>query len=373
MTKPRIIVLGGYGTFGSLIAEQLPRSDVQVVLAGRDAVKGQALAAKLGAEFVHCDARSRTSLGNAIAGTQLVINAAGPFQAKDYTIPQTCIEHGCHYIDLADGREYVAGITQLSESAKARDVFVCAGASTTPAITSVAVAELRPYFQRIRSIKVALSAGNKNPAGVSTIASILAYVGLPVRVWQDGRWRERTGWGMGEFVDFPKPVGRRRVQLCDVPDLEFFPSLFGAENVVFKAGVELTVFNYLIGGLAELRKLRPSLRLPALAGPLVFMSKLFKSLGTFHGGFAVWVTGDTGQEQSLAFVAPRNGLRVPTAPAVLLARKWLAGGLMARGAFPCVGFLSLAEFAEFLAPFGVFIVRGENGKWSSPQSGGERP
>jgi saccharopine dehydrogenase-like NADP-dependent oxidoreductase len=366
MARPRIVILGGYGTFGSLIAEQLACSDAQVVIAGRDAGKGQALAASLQAGFIRCDTRSRASLRDTVAGAQLVINAAGPFQAKDYSIPQTCIEHGCHYIDLGDGREYVAGIGQLHESAKAQDVFVCVGASTTPAITSAAVAELGRHFQAIRSIKVALTAGNKNQAGVSTIASILAYVGLPVRIWQDGRWRERLGWGMGEFIAFPQPVGRRRVQLCDVPDLELFPRLFGAHSVVFKAGVELTLFNYMIAVLAQLRRLRPSLNLPGLAGPLVRLSKLCKSLGTFHGSFAVWVTGDTGQEKALAFVAPRNGPRVPSAPAVLLARKLLAGGMPARGAFPCVGFIRLAEFAAYLAPFGIFIVRGENGVWSAP-------
>jgi hypothetical protein len=41
------------------------------------------------------------------------------------------IEQGCHYIDLGDGRDYVAGITELHESAKAQKVFVCVGASTT--------------------------------------------------------------------------------------------------------------------------------------------------------------------------------------------------------------------------------------------------
>jgi hypothetical protein len=220
-------------------------------------------------------------------------------------------------------------------------------------------------YQKIRSIKVALSAGNKNRAGVSTIASILAYVGSPVRVWQDGQWREEAGWSMGEFIDFPRPVGRRRVQLCDVPDLALFPRLFEAESIVFKAGVELTLFNYGIAALAQLRKLRPSLNLSALAKPLVCLSKLFKSLGTFHGSFAVWVTGDTGHEKSLAFVAPRNGPRVPSAPAVLVARKLLAEGAPAYGAFPCVGFISLAEFVDYLAQFGIFVVRGENGEWSS--------
>jgi saccharopine dehydrogenase-like NADP-dependent oxidoreductase len=314
MTIPRIVILGGYGTFGSLIAENLAKSGAQVVIAGRDAAKGQAFAASLGAGFGQCDVRSTVSLSETVSGAQLVINASGPFQATDYSIPQTCIERGCHYVDLGDGRNYVTGVAQLHESAKAHDVFVCLGASTTPAITSAAVAELRPSFQHIHSIKVALSAGNKNQAGVSTIASILAYVGSPVRVWQDGQWRERRGWGMGEFIKFPQPVGRRRVQLCDVPDLDLFPELFKADNVVFKAGVELTLFNYALGILAGVRSLHPSLNLPALARPLVFLSKLLKPLGTLHGSFAVWVTGDTGQEKALALVAPRNGPRVPSCP-----------------------------------------------------------
>jgi len=366
MTHPRVVILGGYGTFGSLIAEPLARADAQVILAGRDERKGQARAAALQAGFVRCDARSSASLQAAVAGAQLVINAAGPFQARDYSIPQRCLEHGCHYIDLGDGREYVAGIGHLHERAQAQAVFVCVGASTTPAITSAAVAELQPHVSQIRSLKVALTAGNKNQAGVSTIASILAYVGMPVRVWQDGQWRQRRGWGLGEFIDFPRPVGRRRVQLCDVPDLELFPSLFQADSMVFKAGVELTVLNYAIGALAGLRTLCPALNLPALAGLLVSLSKLLKSLGTWHGSVAVWVTDPQGQEKALAVVAPQQGPRVPSAPAVLLARKLLSGGLQARGAFPCVGFISLAEYAQYLAPFGIFIVRGENGVWASP-------
>jgi saccharopine dehydrogenase-like NADP-dependent oxidoreductase len=366
MTNPRIVILGGYGTFGGLIADQLARSTAQLILAGRDARKGQAFAASLGAAFIRCDTRNQQSLTEAISGAQLVINASGPFQAADYSIPQTCIEQGCHYIDLADGREYVAGIKQLHDRAKAHNVFVCVGASTTPAVTSAVVDDLCPHFQHIRSIKVALTAGNRNPAGVSTIASILAYVGSPVRVWQEGRWRTRTGWSMGEFISFPKPVGRRRVQLCDVPDLELFPSLFAADSVVFKAGVELTLFNYVIAILAQLRKLRPSLNLPALAAPLVRVSNLCKSLGTLHGSFAVWLTADTGEERATAFVAPANGPRIPSAPAVLLARKLLNEDVPAYGAFPCIGFIRLAEFVDYLAPFGIFIVRGENGVWSSP-------
>src|SRR5262249_46514212 len=150
-------------------------------------------------------------------------------------------------------------------------------------------------------------------------------------------------------------------------DLELFPQRFAADSVVFKAGVELTVLNYVLAALAQLRRLRPSLNLPALAGLLVRLSKLFKWAGTYRGSFAVWVTDDAGREEALAFVAPQNGPRVPPAPAVLLARKLLADGIPAYGAFPCMGFISLGEFAAHLAPFGIFVVRGENRAWSTKQ------
>jgi hypothetical protein len=215
----------------------------------------------------------------------------------------------------------------------------------------------------LRSIKIALSAGNKNAAGVSTIQAILSYVGAPVRVWQNGRWGTARGWTAGEFVDFPPPVGRRRVQLCDTPDLAIFPTLFGADSVVFKAGVELTILNYLIGAVGQLRRLRPSLNLPALAKPLVSMSKLFKPLGTLHGGCAVWVSDESGRQRATALVAHENGPRIPGSPAVLLARKLLAGEVDQRGAFLCTGFLTLDDFAEFLAPFRIVVVRGKDGAW----------
>jgi saccharopine dehydrogenase-like NADP-dependent oxidoreductase len=116
MSKPKIVILGGYGTFGSLIADQLASSDAQVFLAGRDVVKGQALAASLQVGFVRCDARSEASLRDTVCGTQLVINAAGPFQAKDYSIPQLCMEQGCHYLDLATDESMSVGLGDFTRT-----------------------------------------------------------------------------------------------------------------------------------------------------------------------------------------------------------------------------------------------------------------
>jgi saccharopine dehydrogenase-like NADP-dependent oxidoreductase len=364
MTKRKVLILGGYGTFGRHVSEGLAgRADARLVIAGRSVARGQALASKLAAEFVTCDAGQPDSLKSAAHDAWLVINAAGPFQGQDYAIPQVCIDAGCHYIDLADAREYVANIAKLDEAARAQGVFVCAGASTTPAITSALVADLQPQLGPMRTIKVALNAGNKNEPGISTISAILSYVGRPLTVWQDGAWQTRVGWSAGEFVEFPPPVGRRRVQICDVPDLSLFPEHFRAESVMFKAGVELPILNYALGALGLVKRAMPIIDLPSLARPLVMTSRLFKPFGSLRGGCAVWATDTAGQTKSAALVAHKNGPRIPASPAILLARKLLAGSITARGAFPCLGFISLAEFAEFLTPFDIFVAHGQNGSW----------
>ena len=49
MNTPKIILFGGYGVFGSYIARDLlQHADCQVVIAGRNRVRAEALCKKLG-------------------------------------------------------------------------------------------------------------------------------------------------------------------------------------------------------------------------------------------------------------------------------------------------------------------------------------
>jgi NAD(P)-dependent dehydrogenase (short-subunit alcohol dehydrogenase family) len=356
-----VLLLGGYGAFGRHIADQLAGTG-KLVIAGRSAARGRSFADSIGAEFVTCDLNDSESVLRPVAEAGLVINAAGPFRPGAYSIPRLCIEQGCHYIDLADGRQYVTEVTGLDQAARASGVFVCSGASTTPAVTSALAAHLAQGASGVRSIRIALTAGNKNTPGVSTFASILSYAGADIRVWRNSHWVQAPGWGEAEFVEFPT-IGRRRIQLCDVPDLDLFPHRFGAEEVTFKAGVELLLFNYGLAALSGLRMIWPGLKLEKLAGPLVRISRLFKGLGSYSGSVAVWLVGQDGETRSAALAAHRDGPRIPTSPAVLLARKFLAGNPPPSGAYPCAGLLDLAELTDYLSPYGILLFEGDERGW----------
>ena len=358
MNKPahrKVVILGGYGIFGSLISSQLSKF-ADVVIGGRNQNMGQKFADTIGASFSLCDAKNEKSLRSAIAGAYIVINASGIFFPNDYVIPRTSIEEYCHYIDLADGREYVAGFKELDMRAREKGVFACTGASTTPAVTHALISELSSSFHDIHSIKIYLSAGNKNKPGVSTFESILSYTGVPIQVWNNRQWEKFMGWGLTEYFEFPDPVGKRIVQLCNVPDLELFPSLFNSDQVIFKAGVELPFFNIGLFLLAQLKKRIPQINLPSIAEPLVKISRLFKKFGSYSGSLLVRVEDKSGKSKTIAFVTSQNGPHIPTSPAVLLARKLINENPPAPGAYPCVGFMSLHEFRNYLDPFGVKLI-----------------
>jgi hypothetical protein len=371
-----VSILGGYGIFGGRIAEALTRDDrCRVRVVGRNAKAGSNFASRVGADFRVCALDDRDSLRRAVDGSFLVIHAAGPFQEADYRVTEICLELRAHYLDLSDARGFVAGIIRLDEEARRHGLMVASGVSSTPAITSALIQSLAPEFSRIDEIHTALSPGNQNPRGASTIGAVLSYLGRTIRVWRDGRWVERRGWGDVQRLEFPPPVGRRRVHNCDVPELELFPSAFDARTVRFSAGLELDVLNYLLSACAAPCRWF-GLDLTRRAGLFLKASLMLFPFGTTNGSLAIWLTGRNraGEpiERRIALVTDYDGPATPSSAAIVLARKVLECGPPRVGAFPCIGLLTLPEIMAHLRPLGVWCVRGDESGWQKSSQVDER-
>lgn len=367
MTERLVTVLGGYGIFGGRISEALAQeAGCRVRVVGRNATVGANFAHRIGADFRACELSDADSIRNAIQGSHIVIHTAGPFQGADYRVAEFCLEGGSHYFDLADGRAFVAGIDVLHEAATAKGLLVVSGVSSTPAVTSAIIEDMRSDFAEIDEIQTALSPGNQNPRGASTVGAVLTYLGQEIRVWQDGRWVNRPGWGSVQRLEFPPPIGRRRVHNCDVPELELFPKHFGARTVRFYAGLELDLLNYLLSICRPIAKLSKR--------DLSRYSKLFLSLslalyplGSTNGGLAVWLRGTDRDgnriERRRAIVTDYDGPATPSSAAIVLTRKVLHDGPPRIGAYPCLGFLSLEELLTHLRPLGIWSVSGDERGW----------
>ena len=347
----KVVVLGGYGNFGTVIVNRLCGiAGMQVWIAGRDLAKAERLAAEVGCQAVRLDG-NQADLAARLneLGTDLLISTAGPFQGQDYRVAQAAITAGAHYLDLADAREFACGIGELDQAARRADVLVSSGVSSVPALSAAVIDLLLPRFSRLDSIWHGISSSEKTP-GVSTLAAVLNYCGKPFRQWRDGQWREVYGWQDLAAHDFPAPLGRRWLGNCDIPDLELFPARYpGVRDVRFSAGVGLRITQFgtwLLSWLVRGGLLRSGV---PLAGLLHRGAVLVEPFGDRLSGMFVKLQGQGADGQPLnlcweLIARDNHGPNIPCMAAVALARKLAAGNLEQRGAMPCMGLLSVDEY-----------------------------
>lgn len=251
----RVVILGGYGVFGSRLAELLLRDGHEVWIVGRSLESAQALAARIGGHPMAADARVAPK---AIfdCNPEIVVDAAGPFQTygdHPYLIPDMCLDRGAHYLDLSDDAEFTAGIETLDAKARQRGRRLLSGASSVPGISSAVAAELCRGFDEILLIDTTILPGNRAPRGLSVIASIVGQLGAVSSVWRGGAWRDMPSWSDPQRVRLAPDLVRVG-RFIEVPDIRLFPRFFGARSVLFRAGMELGLLNTALRGLGVLRR-----------------------------------------------------------------------------------------------------------------------
>ncbi len=357
----RTVVLGGTGNFGARICRALAGdSQIRLLVAARDLARAQALAGELGATAAALDttAADFTQRLGALK-PDLVIHTAGPFQGQSYGVARAVAAVASHYIDLADGRRFVCDFRQaLDPVFRAAGRVAIAGASTVPALSSAVVDACRDRFAQLRSIDFCIAPAQRAPRGPATVAGVLSYCGRPVQVWKDGRWQALRGWADPQPVRFAR-MATRRGALCDIPDLELFPARYpGVADVMFRAALEVAPAQYAFALLGRLRRFGLPLDSPRLAAWLHHAGKLFDPFGTPDGGMVVRLSGSdaAGAPLRLAwnvFAPAHHGPEIPCMAAILLARRLAAGAPLPAGATPCMGLLSLDDFAPEFARWGM--------------------
>lgn len=357
MSVPKVVLFGGYGVFGARIAaELLQHTEAQIVIAGRNRARAEALCARLGSRAVPlaCDLRDAQAVERAVQGATVVIVAAGPFQTLPLTALEAALIHGVHYIDLADARSYRRQVEARRSAIEAAGIAVLSGLSTVSGISAVLARWGAEQVSGAERVHVALSPGNRNPRGVGTIASVLTSVGRPLQVWQGGRWVTVWGWTGREPVCFPSPVGWRTVYWVEGPDHDVLPRELGSRDVSFKAGLELEVLNRGLEGLGWLRRRWPELSLERYTRLLIRLSLLLAPSGTEHGALRVEVQQGDRRWQT-AVVAEREGPVVAATPAAVAAARLLQGEMVERGLIPVSRWISVPLLVEELEKRGVRV------------------
>jgi hypothetical protein len=292
----------------------------------------------------------------------ILINAAGPFQGQDYRLARSCIAAGVHYIDLADARAFVCGISALDAEARRAGTLVVSGASTVPAVAVAAIDALIPRLAALEEASIVISPGNGFDPGLATTQSILSTLGRPLTAGAGSRSPPMHGWQGLRRVMIPG-LGARWASTCETPDLDLLPQRYpGLAHVEVLAALEVGAFHLGLWGLSWLVRAGAVRKPERLATPLLALKGALRFLGSDAGGMMVALQGEDGSGRKRRLVwrliaRQGHGPYIPGVPSVVLAKRLLAGTLARRGAMPCLGLFALedvlAEVADLDMEAGV--------------------
>lgn len=363
----RVLIIGGYGNFGSYITRALADDEnIHLLIGGRSAEKATAFAATLNANHpaeghaIDIDGNLAEALGR--IAPDVVVHTTGPFQTQDHRVAQACIAQGCHYIDLADARDFVATIDLLDADAKARDVLVVSGASSVPCLTAAVIDAYLPSFGRLDAVDYGISAAQHTNRGLATTSAVLSYVGKPIPMLRDGQIRTVYGWEDTHAVRYPE-LGNRLFGNCDIPDLALFPQRYPTlRSMRFAAGHELKLLHIGTRLLGLLVRLGIIGSLSDHAESLLRLAFAFDRFGSGRSGFHMILAGigrDGKPLERRFWIIARSGHGpyIPCMPAILLARQLAKGEIDRRGATPCVDLIDLDTYLGALEGLDISIIR----------------
>ncbi|MDB5522854.1 MAG: saccharopine dehydrogenase [Rhizobium sp.] len=359
----RVLIIGGYGTFGGRLVELLAdQSRLKLIVAGRSLAKAQSLCSRLPAAAV-LEPRALDRDGDidralTEIAPDILVDATGPFQIygdDPYRLVKACLKHAIHYLDFADGSAFARDISQFDAEAKARGLFVLSAVSSCPALSGAAIRELARDMAYVEDIEGGIAPSPFAGVGVNVIRAIASYAGQPITLMRDGR--KALAYGLTESrrvtVCPPGhlPLKSRRFSLVDVPDLQLVPETRpGLKSIWFGAAPVPVLYLRMLNAMAWLVRLRLLPGLKGLAGLCHFAINRF-AWGEHRGGMFVRVTGRGASGERIArswhlLAEGDAGPYVPSMAIDAVVRNVLAGEAPAPGARAATQELSLDDFAR---------------------------
>ena len=362
----RVLVLGGYGTFGGRLIRLLADdARLTLICAGRTLEKAQAFVNETASEAEILPARidRNGDLGTAFAQWQpnLIVDATGPFQVygdAPYRVVEAAINAGIDYVDLADGAEFVTEIARYDGAAKFKGVVVISGASTFPALSFAVVRDLARGWQRVESVEMGLSPSPKAGLGRNVIEAILSYAGKPTPFMQGGEIKTAPALvNSRRYVIAPpgvEPLPPLRFSLIELPDQTLMPAKYpGLRQLWPGVATRPQILLRGLNCLARLVQWGAMRSLSPFAG-LSFWAMNQVPFGVHRGGMFVRVEGmdETGQPRVREWhmmAEGDDGPIIPTIAVAALIRRKLAGDDLPFGARPATEDLSLRDYEEVFA------------------------
>jgi len=208
----KILILGGYGSTGKLLAKHLlQQTQHEVILAGRNLDKANEQAKQLNDKRVstrRVDAADANSLHEALKGVDFLLVAA-PTTHNAETVIRAAIDANVDYLDVQLSDSKFAALRACENEIKKRGLCFITEAGYHPGLPSAMV---RFAAGKLDTIETAMTAGYLNIGNLPYTEAVdelmEGFIHYQAQTFKNGTWTKPSSWDMRKF-DFGPEIGKR--------------------------------------------------------------------------------------------------------------------------------------------------------------------
>lgn len=200
MTRPAILVVGGYGAVGQELCRDLARHGLLPVVAGRSPEKGAALAQRLSTSSRRLDVDEPPTWPAALAGIGMVVMCVDQTSTG---FVRYLFDRGIHYVDLTATDGFFRALEALPPPDRSAALL---SVGLAPGLTNMLAAAIAAAFDRPTRVDIGLLFGLGDSHGSAGLDWMAARIFDPARPRSPRR------------IDFGRPWGLRTAHVVDFSD-----------------------------------------------------------------------------------------------------------------------------------------------------------
>lgn len=248
----KILVLGGYGRVGRVVAAQLAeRYPRKVVAAGRRIEKAEALAYKTHGRVLPLalDLENPGDLSAALNDAKLVVTCV---ERPDDALARACLTRGLHYLDVSASYRGQQRVVALGNLARRQGAAAVVGSGLVPGLSNLLAAQLARRFTLLAQLDIYLLLGLGDVHGEDAVRWLLASTGHRFSVKTLGRFQSVQSLTDAQSATFPGDSRPRKTYRFDFADQHTLPLTTGAAGAATRLCFDSRVVTRLLVTLNRL-------------------------------------------------------------------------------------------------------------------------
>jgi len=255
------LILGGYGNTGRALAQLLlQETNIHLILAGRDKVKADRLAADFNSKYngsrvsgIYADASDFDCLRKALSGIDLVIVASSTSEHIE-TVARATLENHTDYIDpqfAINKTRYLQSITQ--QITETGCCFIT-DAGFHPGLPAAMVRYAALEYDKLKVANVSsvikINWKNLSLSHATTKEFIREFMSFKPILYSNKQWKNLGLSSMLKpaWFEFEKPFGRQYAIAMDLPEMHPLPDLYPD---LIETGFFVGGFNWFVDWIAS--------------------------------------------------------------------------------------------------------------------------